>query len=207
MKHLPCVRRVPKYLIGVLVLLQLPLTWGCTKEKASSPLDEFAEALEAQTPGYWEKEAFHREFTSSSGKTKATLDINRLEVIEQPGEKMPQVMLRNAVNFTILDPFGDRFLLSLAANEGLLLPNEDLRFRKGVLIKTNDGSQLEADSIEINRTEKRITSGPGFRLFTQVRLTEEDTTRQLAILEGDSIWAVYSFEQWEIKGVQASIPE
>lgn len=168
-------------------------------------MDSVASLLEAEAPFYWEKEAFHKEIVGKSGKGKAILDVNRVEVSENMAGNGFTVMLRNSVRIEVRGENGD-WVWTLDANEGMILPNDDLRFRKGVLVDLGDGVQFEADSLEINRVERRFTSGAGFRLYTQVQLAEEDS-KHFAVLEGDSISASYSFDEWEIKGAQVSIPE
>lgn len=191
--------------ILMLVICPLCFTNCGSEEKEKSPLDSVASILEAQAPFYWEEEAFHKEIVSKSGKGKAILDVNRVEVSEDLAGGSLTVMLRNSVRVEVRGESGD-WVWTLDANEGMVLPNYNVRFRKGVLVDLGDGVQFEADSLEINRKERRFTTGAGFRLYTQVLLAEEDS-KHFAVLEGDSISASYSFDEWEIKGVQVSIPE
>ena len=178
---------------------------GCKEEKKeTSLLDDVAAALEEKAPFYFEQEGVHLEFNSPTGKWSATADVNRVEIIEREGRDFPEVMLRNSVNFRVMDS-SQTAIWALTANEGELLANRDLVFRKGVLVEFGEGVQLETDAIEINRTNKRITCGSELRLFTRVRPSENDST-QFAIIEGDSLTATFSLDEWEMHGIKGVMP-
>ena len=198
-------RSFPRLLTLVIATILFLFSTGCQEEKKeTSLLDDVAAALEERAPFYFEQEGVHLEFISPSGKWSATADVNRVEIMEREGYDLPEVMLRNSVKFRLMDS-AQAAILELTANEGELLPNRNLAFRKGVLLDFGEGIQLEADAIEINRATKRITSGSELRLFTRVRPSENDST-QLAILEGDSLTASYSLEDWQIWGLKGYLP-
>lgn len=175
---------------------------GCSPEEDDT-LDQVARILEEKTPFYWEEEGFQREFIARSGKGKAIVDVNRVEISELMSRGQMDIYLRNAVRIELYGQSNEK-IWTLTANEGLVLPEWNFRFQKGVLLDLGDGFQLEAEELEINRAAKRFTSGPGFSLFTQVRLSEENSS-QYTVLEGDSIAATYSFDQWEIDAPRGSV--
>lgn len=183
------------------------LTWasfiaGCSQEERT-PLDTVARMLEEKAPFYWEKEAFHHIYPAPSGKGKVVVDVNRVEVSELQGTGHFDVYLRNSVRIEAFS-LADTSIWVLTANEGLLLPNHDFKFQKGVVLDLGEGFQLEAESLEINREARRFTTGPGFSLFTQVYIPEQDLN-QFVILGGDSIAATFSFDKWEIKDPRSSL--
>ena len=156
-------------------------------------------------PFITKKEGVHLEFNSPAGEWTATADVNRVEIMEREGRDFPEVMLRNSVKFRIVDSTNTA-IWALTANEGEVLANRDLVFRKGVLVEFGEGMELETDAIEINRASKRIRCGSGLRLFNWGLPTENDST-QFAILEGDSLSATYSLDTFDLYGIKGYIPE